>query len=82
LIAARTLKERVRAVWNILPNKLIEMVIGLSYYACKMINKHVSKATSTKGLAPKEIFRLSSASDALMLCTFLVLYLPEKRRRL
>ena len=37
--AGRTLKERVRAIWNTLPYKLSnEMIIGLTNYACKMIN--------------------------------------------
>jgi hypothetical protein len=54
--AGRTLKERVRAVWNTLPYKLTnEMIIGLTYYACKMINMF-PKANSVGAVAPKELF--------------------------
>ena len=54
--AGRTLKERVRAVWNTLPYKLTnEMIIGLTYYACKMINMF-PKTNSVGSIAPKELF--------------------------
>ena len=54
--AGRTLKERVRAIWNTLPYKLSnKMIIGLTNYACKMINLF-QKANRAGGLAPREIF--------------------------
>jgi hypothetical protein len=54
--AGRTLKERVRAVWNTLPYKLNnDMIVGLTYYACKMINMF-PKANSAGGVAPRELF--------------------------
>ena len=47
--ACRTLKEKVRAVWNTLPYTLTnEMIIGLTYYTCKMINTF-PKANSAGG---------------------------------
>ena len=50
--AGRTLIERVRAVWNTLPFKLTSsMIIGLTYYACKMINIF-PKVNSIGGVAP------------------------------
>ena len=54
--AGRTLKERVRAVWNTLPYKLTDtMVIQLTYYACMMINMFPKK-NSIGGIAPRELF--------------------------
>jgi len=48
--AGRTLKERVRVVWNTLPFKLTnEMIIGLTYYACNKVNMF-PKASSIGGL--------------------------------
>ena len=52
----RILKERVRAVWKTLPNKLTEtMVIQLTYYACMMLNMF-PKSNSIAGVSPREIF--------------------------
>jgi hypothetical protein len=49
----RTLKERVRAVWNTLPYKLTsDMIIGLTHYACKMVNIFPKARRSF----PKELF--------------------------
>ena len=54
--AGRTLKERVRAVWNTLPYKLPEtMVVQLTYYACMMLNMF-PKSNSIAGVAPRELF--------------------------
>ena len=54
--AGMTLKERVRAVWNTLPYKLTnEMIVGLTYYACKMVNMF-PKANRIGGFSPKELF--------------------------
>ena len=51
--AGRTLKERVRAVWNRLPYKLTEtMVIQLTYYAYMMLNMF-PKSNSIAGVAEK-----------------------------
>jgi hypothetical protein len=53
--AGRTLKERVRAKWNTLPYTLNnDMIVGLTYYACKMINMF-PKANSAS-VAPRELF--------------------------
>ena len=46
----------MRAVWNTLPYKLTnDMIIGLTYYACKMVNMF-PKANSIGGVSPKELF--------------------------
>jgi len=51
-----TLQERVRRVWNTLSYKLTnEKIVGLTYYACKMINMF-PKANSAGEFFPKELF--------------------------
>ena len=54
--AGRTMKERVRAIWNTLPYKLTnDMVVRLVYYACTMINMF-PKSNSIGGRPPRELF--------------------------